>query len=54
MTKKELEEKVLKLEKEIEELKLRTPIVLPQYPCLLPHYPQNPWSPYGTYPTIIC
>jgi len=44
----------MKLEKEIEELKARPPIVIPSLPCPLPHDPQNPWPSYPSHPTIIC
>jgi len=58
MTKKELEAKLLKLEREIEELKLRQPIqiTLPSSPCGLKHYPEtpqiypiNPYTPWYPY-----
>jgi hypothetical protein len=51
----ELEEKIVKLEKEIEELKARQPfgINYPLTPCLLPHYPPTP-PQYPYYPTVIC
>ncbi len=54
MTQKELEEKIAKLEKEVETLKNRQPLVIPTISCPLQHYPQNPWPPYPGYPTILC